>query len=555
MRRSERRSHDEWDYVVIGGGSAGAVVANRLSAAAASVLLLEAGGEDTSPFIQIPAGLAKLPRKYNWNYAGEPDPSRDEAVDMWPAGKVLGGSSSINGMVWARGNPRDYDHWASLGCSGWDYESVLPYFKRSETYERGPSPFRGDHGPQRVSHLRVDHPLTDIFVEAAQKAGIPFNSDYNGDHQEGVSYIQLSQRRGWRHSTARAYLAKARWRRNLTVRTHTLVTRITFEQRTATGVEYHHRGLLRSAGCSGEVILCAGAFGSPKILMLSGIGPSAELRSVGIDIVADRPGVGRNLQEHFWTPLQYEVNVDTLNQETTPVRAARHGLDFLLRGRGPVTATVGTALVFDRLAPDNPWPDFQAMFGPFGITQQDEGGDGDEAVPSSRHDIHQTKVLPTQAVTSLPCVLHPHGRGSVSLRSADPADPPVIRYTFAGDPRDVDTLIATCRRIRKIYATDPIRAHVVREMLPGPAVESDDEWRAHIRRASWGGAHTSGTCKMGIDDQAVVNPDLEVGGVEKLRVVDASVIPTIPSGNTNAPVIMIAERASDLILARAPRLG
>jgi choline dehydrogenase len=289
------------------------------------------------------------------------------------------------------------------------------------------------------------------------------------------------------------------------------------------------------------VIVSAGAFASPKILMLSGIGAGDVLAPLGIDVVAELPGVGENLQEHLWTPLQYEVDIATLNQEATPLRVVKHGAELVVRGSGPATATVGTALVFGRLTPDSPVPEFQAMFGPFAMSP----GDPSDA----SHDIHGARVRSMSAVTSLPCVLHPYGRGSVTLRSANPADPPRISYALAGDDRDVDRLIAICRRMREVYTMSPIREHVVREVLPGPSVETDDEWRAHIHAASFGGAHGSGTCKMGVDDRAVVDPELRVHGIDGLRVVDASIMPTITSGNTNAPVIMIAERASDLIRA------
>ena len=548
MPWASREPDRPWDHIVVGAGSAGSVLANRLSSDGTTrVLVLEAGGGDLSPFIQIPAAMVKLPKKYDWSYPGEPDPSRHGATDTWAAGKVVGGSSSINGMVWVRGNRGDYDHWESLGCTGWGYESVLPYFRRSERYERGPSPYRGSDGPQRVAHARTRHVLTDLFVEAAQHAGIPFNDDFNSGHQDGVSYIQLTQRRGLRHSTARAYLAPARRRRNVSVRTGSFVTRVIVENGRACGVEYRHRGRLRRADCSGEVILSAGTFASPKILMLSGIGPAAALSSLGIDVVADLPGVGKNLQEHLWTPLQYEVDINTLNQEATPLRVFKHGLELLLHGTGPATSSVGTALVFDRLSADSPVPDFQAMFGPFAMTQGSESEGGSTGAADPSHDIGKATIRPMSAVTSLPCVLHPYGRGSVTLRSANPADPPRISYALAGDVRDVNRLVAICRRIRTIYETSPMREHVVREVLPGPSVDTDDQWRAHIHAASFGGAHASGTCKMGVDDGAVVDPALSVHGVAGLRVVDASVMPTIPSGNTNAPVIMIGERASDLI--------
>jgi choline dehydrogenase len=560
MRTIQPRADDAWDYVIVGGGTAGCVLAGRLSEdPATEVLLLEAGGEARGLAVRVPALVQKLPSDVNWLYPVEPDLSLGGREDPYSAGRILGGSSSTNHMMWARGNYRDYDEWEALGCTGWGRHGVLPYFRRAERFEDGRDPYRGATGPIHVGRTKVDHRMTDVFIAAAAEAGLPRRRDYNGEEQEGVALAQVNQRHGLRHSVVDAFLAPARKRRNLQVVTSVLVTRVLVEGGRAIGVEYRIGDRQRIAFARKEVLLSAGAVGSPKLLMLSGIGPPRVLERFGIPLVLDMPSVGQNMQEHPAASLVFEVTERTLNQDLTPVRLIRHALAFVFAGRGAITSTSGHAVAFLSAGPNSTVPDTQLIFVAFGLSDIEDPNRGGERLSARRltarsggRSAGRRQAAPDPLVTVTAVVLHPRGRGEVSLRSRDPTTPPQIRQELLGDAADLRALMDGCLIVRRIFDTRALRPYVVRERLPGAAVVSQEAWGGYLRGHAFRLFHATSTCAMGTGPEAVVDPRLRVRGIGSLRVIDASVMPTIPSGNTHAPTIMIAEKGSDMVLDDRP---
>lgn len=527
----------ETDIVVIGGGSAGCAVAHRLSEdGRLSVLLLEAGGSDKHPFTRVPALniMAVQNPRFDWCYKTEADPSRGGRVDHWAAGKVLGGSSSINGMMFIRGHRQDYDDWAALGCTGWDYASVLPYFRRMETNLRGGDAWRGDSGPQAVSEVRLRHPLTDVWMEAVQQAGVPRCKDLNGEAAEGVDYVQASQKNGWRHSTAAAYIWPAKSRRNLAVELGALVQRVRIDNGRATGVEYLQGGQAKTVTARRGVVVCGGTMASPKLLMQSGVGPAQQLRELGIAVAVDAPGVGQNLQDHVGVHYVSHVNVPTLNTQRGALSGLSALFDFFARGRGMMTTPIGHAQAFVKTRDPSGVPNLQLIFLPMSFDLDDKGA---------------IKLSDDPSVSVMIAVNRPQSRGAITLRSADPADKPVIRYAQLDADDDLEQLAEGLLFTRRIMQQPALAPYGVREKRPGANLSRLDELRDFARLASGCMYHPSGTCRMGGDAGSVVDPTLGVRGVDGLWVADASVMPQLTAGNINATVIMIGEKAADHIKA------
>jgi len=525
------------DYIVVGAGSAGCVLANRLTADGHHrVLLLEAGPEDRYLWIHIPIGYGKtmFHKVYNWGYETDPDPGMNGRRLYWPRGRCLGGSSSINGLIYVRGQPEDYDAWRDAGNPGWGWKDVLPYFVRSEHNSRGASEAHGGDGPQWCSDIGVKHELMEAIIGAGEELGVPRTEDFNAGRQEGVGYYQLFTRRGWRCSSAVGYLKPARSRGNLEVRTGAQATRVLFEGGRAVGVEYRQDGRLHEARAAREVILSAGALQSPQLLQLSGIGPAELLREHGIPVVADVPGVGENLQDHLQVRSTYKVSKPiTTNDELASIGGrVRIGLQWLLSRKGPLAVGINQGGLFTKVLPESATPDIQFHFATLSA------------------DVAGGAPHPWSGCTFSVCQLRPESRGRVRIKSPDPFAPPSMQPNYLSTGRDRRCVIEGLRFSRRLAATSALAPYIAGEYRPGSEVVSDADLLQFARNYGQTIFHPSGTCKMGSDPMAVVDAQLRVRGVGGLRVVDCSIMPTLVSGNTHAPVVMIAEKAADLIMAR-----
>ncbi len=523
----------DFDYVVVGAGSAGCAVASRLSENPANrVALIEAGGRDWNPWIHIPVGYFTTLNNpaTDWCLKTEPDEGLAGRSINWPRGKVLGGSSAINGLLYVRGQPQDYDHWRQLGNKGWGWDDVLPLFIKSEDHERGADDVHGSGGPLAVSDARLSRAICNDWVEAAVAAGYPHNADYNDGHQEGVGFYQLTSRKGWRCSSATAFLKPARRRPNLKIITGALALGLEFDGPRASGVRIHRHGRNETIKARGEVVLAAGAIGSPHLLMLSGIGDPQELHTHGIDLRHAISEVGKNLQDHLQARLIFKCNERTMNDEVRSLwRKMAMALEFALYRTGPMTMAASLAFGFMKTRPEVATPDIQFHVQPWSADSPAEG------------------VHPFSAFTMSVCQLRPESTGQLKLRSSSPMDTPAIHPNYLATPTDQETLVAGIRMAREIAGYEPLRSKISDEFQPGRHAASDADLLQWARQTSTTIYHPAGTCRMGNDNNAVVDDRLRVKGIEGLRVADCSIMPQIVSGNTNAPAIMIGEKAALMI--------
>ncbi len=523
----------ESDFVVIGAGSAGCTIAARLSEdPSVRVTLLEAGGEDRNRWIHIPLGFGKTfaDPSVNWCYETEPDPGAAGRRVFWPRGKVLGGSSSINGMVYIRGQAEDFDYWRQLGNTGWSFDDVLPYFKRAEDHVHGADAFHGAGGPLAVSDVER-HPISEAFIEATASLGFEVNPDFNGARQDGVGYHQTTTRGGKRCSTAVGYLRPAMQRPNLRVITEALSEKIIVEGHRAVGVTYRRGGEEWTARARREVILCGGAINSPQLLMLSGIGPAAHLVQHGIEVVHDLPGVGQALQDHYSAPIKLiaKLPVTVNDVMLSNVRKLKAGLQYYMQHKGPLAMISSPAALFARTRHELATPDIKCSISPFSADRPQDG-------------LHKWSGF-----TMIAYQLRPESRGAITLKSANPADPPAMSPNYLSTDTDQQTIVKALHLCRRILATPQMQRFIESEYLPGAAVQSDEQLLDYARQRGGTVYHPTSTCKMGVDPMAVVDPELRVHGIAGLRVADASVMPAVVSGNTNAATIMIGEKLADLL--------